>query len=169
VVSNHDRLEPGAGFGDHRHRDIDIVTFVVDGSLAHADSAGHRELLGPGELQVLRAGTGVVHSETNASATEPVEYVQMWVRSTAVETSYERAAGTVVVSGGELSVVSLEPGDTLALPGEELAHVYLVSGSAGTTAGLRLDAGDALRLRGATGDLVAETHSRLLAWNLRKG
>ena len=75
----------------------------------------------------------------------------------------------MVLSGGELTVVALDPGDTFALPGDELAHVYLVSGSAGLADGLRLGAGDALRLRGAAGELVAETHSRLLAWTLRKG
>jgi redox-sensitive bicupin YhaK (pirin superfamily) len=168
VVSNHDRLEPGAGFDDHRHADVDIVTFVVAGSLAHADSAGHHQVLGPGDLQVLRAGSGVMHSERNASATEPVEYVQMWLRSTATEVSYERPSGAAVVPGGALSVVSLGPGDGFSLPGDGLVHAYLVDGSAALANGTGLAAGDAVRLEDASLDLTGETHSRLLAWRLRK-
>jgi redox-sensitive bicupin YhaK (pirin superfamily) len=168
VVSNHDRLEAGAGFDDHRHADVDIVTFVVAGSLEHADSAGHREVLSAGELQVLRAGSGVVHSERNASATEPVEYVQMWLRSTNTEVSYERPTGAAVLPGGELSVVALEPGAAFVLAADRLAHGYLVGGSAMLADGGRLAAGDAVRLVGGSLGVVAETHSRLLAWRLRK-
>ncbi|MDX6242808.1 MAG: quercetin 2,3-dioxygenase [Frankiales bacterium] len=169
MVSNHDTLGPGAGFGDHWHSDVDIVTFVVAGTLAHADSTGHQELLGPADLQVLRSGAGVGHSERNASATEPVEYVQMWVRSTDPEVSYERASGSVAVSGGVLSVVGLDPGGAFSLPAEGLQHAYLVSGSVVLADGLRLAAGDALSLARAPLDLVAETPSRLLAWRLRIG
>lgn len=168
MVSNHDRLEPAAGFGDHRHRDVDIVTFVVAGSLEHADSTGHRELLGAGDLQVLRTGSGVMHSERNGSDTEQVEYIQMWLASTSPEVSYERVAGGAVVPGGELAVVQLEPGGELQLPAGELRHVYLASGSVALDAGLVAVAGDALRLHDASVSLIAEAPSTLLAWTLRK-
>src|SRR5438874_1772498 len=69
-VINEDRVEPGRGFGMHGHRDMEIVTYVLSGELEHRDSLGHREVLRPGELQHITAGTGVLHSEVNPSGTE---------------------------------------------------------------------------------------------------
>lgn len=78
-VLNHDVVQPGAGFGTHPHRDMEIVTYVLDGALRHEDSMGNGSVIRPGDVQFMSAGSGVTHSEVNPSDTEPVELLQMWV------------------------------------------------------------------------------------------
>lgn len=78
-VVNDDRVVPGAGFGEHGHRDMEIISYVVEGALAHKDSLGNVETIGPGEVQVMTAGTGIRHSEFNGSDSEGVRFLQMWV------------------------------------------------------------------------------------------
>jgi quercetin 2,3-dioxygenase len=78
-VLNEDFVIPGAGFSTHGHRDIEILSYVLEGGLAHRDSSGGGGVIRPGELQFMRAGTGVTHSERNASGSEPVHFLQIWV------------------------------------------------------------------------------------------
>lgn len=78
-VINEDRVVPGAGFGPHGHRDMEIITYVLDGALRHRDSTGGGAILPHGELQVMTAGRGIQHSEVNASNTQPVHLLQIWI------------------------------------------------------------------------------------------
>jgi redox-sensitive bicupin YhaK (pirin superfamily) len=78
-VLNDDRVQPGAGFGTHGHRDMEILSYVLEGGLQHKDSTGGGGVIRPGEIQFMRAGTGVTHSEYNASPSEPVHFLQVWV------------------------------------------------------------------------------------------
>src|SRR5579863_8262355 len=78
-VLNEDRIAPGRGFGAHAHRDMEIITYILEGSLAHKDSMGERRVVTPNTIQAMSAGTGVVHSEFNASENEPVHLLQIWI------------------------------------------------------------------------------------------
>jgi len=91
-VLNDDRVAPGKGFGAHAHRDMEILTYVLEGSLVHRDSMGELHMFGPNTIQSMSAGTGVVHSEFNASRTEPVHFVQIWIEPAAKDTepSYQQ-------------------------------------------------------------------------------
>lgn len=90
-VLNDDRIAPGRGFGAHAHRDMEILSYVLEGNLAHKDSTGEQRTIGPNTIQAMSAGTGVVHSEFNGSASEPVHFLQMWIEPSAedLEPSYQ--------------------------------------------------------------------------------
>jgi quercetin 2,3-dioxygenase len=136
-VLNEDLVAPGRGFGAHGHRDMEIISYVVSGKLGHKDSMGHQEVLGPNEVQVMSAGSGVVHSEFNASETEPVHFLQIWIEPAkkGLPSSYqqiafdaaektgswkwlvapERSAGVAGVhQDASLAVTTLSPGEQLS-------------------------------------------------------
>jgi redox-sensitive bicupin YhaK (pirin superfamily) len=165
-VMNEDRVAPGQGFGMHPHRDMEIVTYVLEGALEHQDSMGNGEVLRPGELQRMTAGTGIMHSEFNPSSTEPVHLYQIWLfpEGKGLSPSYEQKAfadeekhnrwrlvasrdgreGSLTIhQDAEIHLARLEEGRQLAHSVSPGRHVWLqVLRGAATLNGQSLDAGD---------------------------
>jgi redox-sensitive bicupin YhaK (pirin superfamily) len=172
LVHNDDRVVAGGGFGTHGHRDMEIVTWVLEGALAHRDSAGNEGVITPGLAQRMSAGTGITHSEMNASKTEPVHFLQMWVvpdekgyRPGYQEGSVEAdlAAGTLVkVASGDdggavhfnqrdaaLYAGRLAAGGTVEVPDAPHVHLFVARGSAELEDAGPLGEGDAARFTAA--------------------
>jgi redox-sensitive bicupin YhaK (pirin superfamily) len=107
-VINDDRVAPGKGFGAHAHRDMEIVSYVLEGSLAHKDSMGERHVIGPNTIQAMSAGTGIVHSEFNPSETEPVHFLQIWIEPAMedVEPAYQQISFAPAEKRGRLRLLA---------------------------------------------------------------
>jgi redox-sensitive bicupin YhaK (pirin superfamily) len=158
VACNVEQLEPGAGFPDHPHRALEIVTWVLEGALRHRDSAGHDAVLRPGEVQHLRAGTGVVHEESNA-APGRTRFVQLWLAAAEPLTapSYDKHDVGEARRQGELVrvldapavwVARLAAGQAVALPAAERVHLLVTSGAVELGEAGLLRSGDSARLSG---------------------
>jgi hypothetical protein len=152
LVNNDDRVAPSGGFGTHSHRDMEIVTWVLEGRLEHRDSQGNHGILYPGLAQRMSAGTGIAHSEYNASDTEPVHFIQMWVRpdTAGIAPGYEQRdlndslaqGGLRVIASGknppgaihinqrdaEFSVARLAAGESVTIPANSHVHVFVARG-----------------------------------------
>jgi redox-sensitive bicupin YhaK (pirin superfamily) len=111
-VINEDRVSPGKGFGSHGHEDMEILTYVLSGGLAHKDSMGNVETLHANDLQRISAGTGIVHSEFNGSQTEPVHFLQIWLEPavTGLKPSYQQLSLTEEQKLGKLVLVASSEG-----------------------------------------------------------
>jgi len=171
-VINEDRVSPGQGFGTHGHRDMEIISYVLEGALEHKDSIGTGSVIRPGDVQVMSAGTGIRHSEFNHSKTEPVHFLQIWVvpdhegiapryeqktfpdaekrgRLRVVGSSDGRDGSVVIHQDVELFAAILNTGEQVTLPlstGRK-AWLQVVRGSVAMN-GQELDVGDGAAVEG---------------------
>jgi quercetin 2,3-dioxygenase len=195
LVNNDDVVEPAAGFDTHPHRDMEIVTWVLDGSLAHRDSAGNDGVIYPGLAQRMSAGSGILHSEKNDSATEPVRFVQMWVLPdvSGIAPDYQQHEIADDLLDGRLVTIAsgmpahdpaitihnrtaalhgarLQAGDGLELPAAPYLHLFVARGRL-ELEGLKNEAdlaeGDAVRFTASNGPRVtAREPSEVLVWEM---
>lgn len=112
-VINEDIVKPSQGFGTHQHQDMEIISYVISGTLAHKDSMGTGSFIKPGEIQRMSAGTGVAHSEFNASSTEPVHFLQIWLQPSkkGLPPSYEQVTLPVSIKNQLVLIGSPEGGE----------------------------------------------------------
>jgi redox-sensitive bicupin YhaK (pirin superfamily) len=192
LVNNDDIVAPGTGFATHPHRDMEIVTWVLQGELSHQDSTGNRGVIYPGLAQRMSAGSGILHSEMNDSATEPVHFVQMWVVPdvTAISPSYQQREIHTELLGGKLVTIAsgmpghdaaitlhnrnaalhgtrLQPGDSVSLPRAPYLHLFVARGRVSCEGIGDLHEGDAVRFTDTDGRRVtANEPSELLIWEM---
>jgi redox-sensitive bicupin YhaK (pirin superfamily) len=190
LVHNDDVVAPGSGFGQHPHRDMEIVTWVLDGALEHRDSIGTVDTITPGLAQRMSAGRGIRHSEMNASSTAPVHLLQMWVPpdTSNLEPSYEQqdvsdayakgglfalasgrepdAAITIHQRDATLWIARLDSGDSTELPDAPFVHAFVARGSVELEGAGTLEQGDAARLTaaGARRITAAPEGAELTVW-----
>ena len=169
-VINEDRVQPGQGFGTHGHKDMEIISYVLEGALAHKDSLGTGSTIRPGDVQRMSAGRGVRHSEFNGSETETVHFLQIWIQPSAhgLEPSYEQkhfsaedkrgrlrliaspdaADGSVLIHQDARVYAGLFDGTesaALTVAHERRLYVHVARGKV-TANGVALNEGDALKL-----------------------
>jgi len=142
-VINEDRVAPGQGFGTHPHREMEIISYVLEGALQHRDSIGTGSIIRPGDVQRMSAGTGVAHSEYNASKTEPVHFLQIWLlpNERGIKPSYEQKAFPDTEKRGRLRVVASPDSRDGSVAIHTDALVYAGLFDKGEAAELRLDRG----------------------------
>jgi redox-sensitive bicupin YhaK (pirin superfamily) len=171
-VINEDRIAPGTGFGNHGHRDMEIISYVLSGELAHRDTLGNVKGIPPGDVQRMSAGRGVMHSEFNHAKDRTTHFLQIWIQPnvTGIEPGYEQksfpdeekrgklrlvaspdaAQGSVTIHADARMYAGLFDGAeqaTMALDPQRLVYVHLVRGELSVN-GTRLHAGDAAKLQG---------------------
>ena len=190
-VINEDHVIPGAGFGTHGHRDMEILTYVVSGALAHKDSLGNGSTIRPGDIQLMTAGTGIQHSEMNASSDDPVHFFQIWIQPNATghPAAYQQIAlpedagqagftPIVTPSGGEHAVsIHQDAVISLARPAEDetvtvdigdarSGFLQVIKGEVAMD-GETLRGGDGVEFSGSRKlNLMANTDSELMLFDL---
>jgi redox-sensitive bicupin YhaK (pirin superfamily) len=156
-VFNDDVIQPGQGFGMHPHRDMEIVTYVLSGSLEHRDSLGHRGVIGPGEVQVMSAGRGIRHSEYNASKTDPLHLLQLWIfpRHNGLEPRWEQRIFPPEERSGRLLPVVSDGGTPGTLAIDQDAQIFIARLGSGEKDAHSLRAGRKAYLFVISGDVNA--------------
>ncbi|HEY5076913.1 MAG TPA: pirin family protein [Acidimicrobiia bacterium] len=192
-VLNDDVIAAGGGFGTHPHRDMEIVTWVLEGALEHRDSEGNQGVITRDVAQRMSAGTGIRHSEVNASKTEPVHLLQMWVPPDAFgdppgyeqrdvsndiqpDTLFPLASGAEHVDSAihinqddaTLWIGRLTPGTIVSVPGAPFVHVFVSRGSATLDGAGELKTGDAVRLTeaGARALVATADDTEVVIWEM---
>ena len=142
-VINEDRVAAGGGFAPHRHANMEIISYVIEGALQHRDSLGTGSVIRPGDVQCMSAGSGIEHSEYNASQTEPVHFLQVWIQPNRINAtpSYAQEHYPVGSRSGLLRLVASHDGADGSLPIRQDARVYATVLAAGQTVSLILGAG----------------------------
>lgn len=185
ICHNDDALEPGGGYPDHPHADLEIVTWVLAGVLLHTDDTGSTEELHPGDVQVMSAGAGIRHSEIADAGSGPTRFLQTWIRpdepglppsrraehvdpGSGLTTVVGDQALTIGTRGASLSIARLRPGMRAGLPDAARQHAFVAVG-AGRLDGQLVGSGDAVRLTdqpGASFEATADTE--LLVWSFTR-
>lgn len=191
-VINDDHVEPGSGFGTHPHRDMEILSYVLDGTLEHRDTLGNGSLIRPGEVQLMSAGSGIAHSESNPSHSEGVHFLQIWIlpERAGLRPQYQQKRFSDADKRGKLLLILSADGRDESLKihqdasvyaglfdGDEAAQLQLAAGRAAyvhlargrlTVNGVELTAGDGLKLVGEERlDLSAGESAEVLVFDLR--
>lgn len=190
-VINDDIVEPGGGFGEHGHENMEIITWVIDGALRHGDSTGTDDEIRPGEVQAMTAGRGIRHSEINPSSSEAVHLLQIWIEPDKLnlppaysQKPFEhggrdgkwqvlaspdsRFNSLQINADAVLSVAEMKAGASLGVALDEARHGYLhVAFGDVTVSGTKLSGGDAITFTGPTGlEIAASADSQLLFFDL---
>ena len=181
-VINEDRIEPGQGFGKHGHNDMEIISYVLSGELAHEDSIGNVKGIPPGDVQRMSAGRGVVHSEFNHKNNQQTHFLQIWIQpnKVGIEPSYEQKTTSVKKNSGKLCLIASAHGgdctvtihadasvyaglfdgtqsDHLELDPKRKAYVHLIRGQLEVN-GQKLDSGDALLFESENQIIIKNGH-----------
>jgi hypothetical protein len=155
-VLNDDWISPGMGFGTHPHHDMEIITVVLEGSLAHRDSLGTGSVIKPGEVQRMSAGQGILHSEFNGSVDEPVHLLQIWLLpdTQGLAPSYEQKAFADNELRGKLRLAAARDGRNGAVTVHQDADLYLTKLEPGEKVSHRLKPGRAAWVQVGTGTVT---------------
>ena len=161
-VINEDKIIPAKGFGTHGHRDMEIISYVLSGELKHRDSMGNGSIIRPGDIQRMSAGTGVRHSEFNASDTNPVHLLQIWImpEQSGLEPSYEEKNFDQEQKQGKLKLVGSRDGRDNSVTIHQDANLYLASLNQSDRLTHQIDANRAVWLQVAKGEV--KLNDRLL-------
>jgi len=139
-VINEDRVQPGTGFGTHGHRDMEIISYVLDGALEHKDSMGNGSVIRPGDVQRMSAGRGVMHSEFNPSSEHVVHFLQIWIEPNVrgISPSYEERRFDASAKRGTLKLIASPDGrdGSVTIHQDALVYAALLDGSERVTHGL---------------------------------
>ena len=126
-VINEDRVQPGQGFGTHSHKDMEIISYVLQGELEHKDSIGNGSVIQPGDVQRMSAGTGIAHSEFNASDTDPVHFLQIWIQPerAGIQPGYEQKNFSLEEKRGKFKLVASPDGRDGSVTIHQDANLYV--------------------------------------------
>lgn len=160
-VINEDKVSPGKGFGTHGHRDMEIISYVLDGALEHKDNIGNGSVIRPGDVQRMSAGTGIMHSEYNSSSTDPVHFLQIWLlpEQKGIEPGYEQKTFTPEEKHGTLRLVGSRDGRDGSVTIHQDVNLYATSLHEGETVNHQLADGRVAWVQVARGSVQLNDQS----------